>query len=101
MSWVSVLEMAHALNSTQIFHQLISVVSEEKDEEHFSIQDSREAILINSTFHTIFISEMVSALQRNSVLQISQRKQPTFCDTTTGMPAKRRLRIETSAEIPY
>ena len=35
MSWVSVLEMAHALNSTQIFHQLISVVSEEKDMEHF------------------------------------------------------------------
>ena len=101
MSWVSVLEMAHALNSTQIFHQLISVVSEEKDEEHLSIQDSREVILINSAFHTIFISEMVSALQRNSVLQISQRKQPTFCDTTTGMPAKRRLRIETSAEIPY
>ena len=46
------LEMAHALNSTQIFHQLISVVSEEKDMEHFSIQDSREVILINSAFHT-------------------------------------------------
>ena len=54
MSWVSVLEMAHALNSTQIFHQLISVVSEEKleDMEHFSIQDSREVILINSASHT-------------------------------------------------
>ena len=47
MSWVSVLEMAHALNSTEIFHQLISVVTEEKDMEHFSIQDSREVILIN------------------------------------------------------
>ena len=52
MSWVSVLEMAHALNSTEIFHQLISVVTEEKDMEHFSIQDSREVILINSAFHT-------------------------------------------------
>ena len=56
MSWVSVLEMAHALNSTQIFHQLISVVSEEKDMEHFSIQDSKE---VNSStlLSYIFISE--------------------------------------------
>ena len=47
---MGILEMAHALNSTQIFHQLISVVSEEKDMEHFSIQDSKEVILINYAF---------------------------------------------------
>ena len=47
------LEMAHALNSTQIFHQLISVVSEEKDEEHLSIQDSREVIPVSYTHLTL------------------------------------------------